>query len=112
MTYNQSCFLVIAVKPLDEIAPGSQRTLTYDELRQQNRQEYERSMATSPNSPFRQRPFPTPGPSRSSAPPAESSPSSTPDDSRKIWDAPLPQSPGRVYDSSRGRGYDSARGSG
>ncbi|KAL8577383.1 hypothetical protein ACOMHN_060205 [Nucella lapillus] len=99
----------VAVKSQEEAIPEQQRTLTYEELRQQNRLEYERNVGTSPSSPLRQRPFPVPRPggpfsnepsasssSSSSSPPApSSSPSSG---SPAMWDTPQPQSPGRAFD--------------
>ncbi|XP_076446445.1 OCIA domain-containing protein 1-like isoform X2 [Babylonia areolata] len=89
----------------EEVAMDPQKTLTYDELRQRNRQEYERSMATSPQSPFRQRPFPGPQSLPSSAP-AEPLPSPPPSSSsgfRPVWDAQAPESPGRAFSSSGGQ---------
>ncbi|KAK7469880.1 hypothetical protein BaRGS_00036100 [Batillaria attramentaria] len=68
----------------DQTSSGRQPTLTYDELRHRNRQEYEKNMATSSSSPFRQRPFPPQSPS----PPPREPPSQAP---QTVWDAPQPQ---------------------
>merc|ERR1719342_1308767 len=72
------------VRPQDEAAAEPQRTLTYDELRQRNRQEYERSMALGPNSPFRQKPFPPPAPQPQAPPTDATGPA-------PAWDQPPPR---------------------
>ncbi|KAK7097185.1 OCIA domain-containing protein 1-like isoform X1 [Littorina saxatilis] len=83
---NQRPSMDREVRQRDDVAAVPQRTLTYEELRQQNRLEHERTLATSPNSPFRQRPFPAQQPSAPSA------------------DQPPPQPSGRLSESvPRGR---------
>ena len=90
------------MKHQDETAADPQRTLTYDELRQRNRQEYDRSMLVSSNSPLRQRPFPVPSP-KSGQPPADSFPAQPPPQRpAAVWDVPPPEAPGKRFEQSTG----------
>lgn len=80
-----------AVKPKEDNTAAEQQTfMSYDELRLKNRQEYEKSSASS-RSPFRHRPLPPPSTHAPSGPSAQSdhSESSSSDlASGSQWDLP------------------------
>jgi hypothetical protein len=91
---NEKFSCTFPVKVKEEVESQPQSTLTYDELRQRNRQEYERTVV-SQQSPYRQRPFPVQQPPQAdshqqAAPTAAPAPEQR---SQAIWDSPSPRSP-------------------